>query len=290
MSQTLPPSEGYPVPPVPGGPVPPPATRGNAMAITGFVIAVVALVLCFVPIINNFAFFLALVGLVFGIIGLVRTRKGASHKGLAIASIVLAVLSGAGVLVSQSIYSNALDSLSDDLEVSTGEADDLAASDAEAGDAATTDEVTTGDETQTDAEEGTRANPFGFGQQVSNDDWTVDLGEPTLADDVVKKENPYNEAPADGMEYWLVPVKAVYTGTETGWPAGEVMVEFVGDDAKTYNDSCGVIPDDLMDVDELYEGGEADGNVCIQVPAGAEGTWTLTAGFLGEKVFFATAD
>lgn len=289
MSESLPPSQGYPVQPTPGAPVAPPAARGNAMAITGFVIAVVALVLCFVPIINNFAFFLALVGLVFGIIGLVRTRKGASHKGLAIASVVLAVLSGAGVLVSQSFYSNALDSLSDDLEASTGDSDDLVAGDTDAGDAATADEVTR-EEAPTDAEEGTRANPFAFGQQVSNEDWTVDLGEPTFADDVVKAENPYNEAPADGMEFWMVPVKAVYTGSETGWPAGEVMVEFVGDDAKTYNDSCGVIPDDLMDVDELYEGGEAEGNVCVQVPAGAAGTWTLTAGFLGEKVFFATAD
>ncbi|MFI2103952.1 FxLYD domain-containing protein [Isoptericola sp. NPDC019693] len=92
------------------------------MAITGFVIAVVALVLCFVPIINNFAFFLALVGLVFGIIGLVKTRKGAPRKGIAIASIIVAVIAGIGVVASQAFYSNALDSVSADLDKISGDA------------------------------------------------------------------------------------------------------------------------------------------------------------------------
>lgn len=284
MSQTAQPNPGYPANPAPGAPVPPSpqdSTRGNAMAITGFVVAVVALVLCFIPIINNFAFFLALVGLVFGIIGLVRTRKGAPRKGLAIASIIIAVLSGAGVLASQAFYSSALDSLSDDLDAATGtDSESPAAADDAAADDVTTDKAEA---------EGTRENPYAFGQQVSNDDWTVDLGKPKLADDIVKKENPYNEAPADGMEFWMVPVEATYTGAETGWPAMDISVAFVGDDAKTYNDSCGVIPDDLMDVDELYEGGQAEGNVCVQVPKGAEGTWTLTAGLLGENVFFSTA-
>ncbi len=117
----------------PGGYAPQPQAhgRGNAMAITGFVIAVVALVLCFIPIINNFAFFLAVVGLVFGIIGLVRTRKGAPRKGLAIAAIVLSVLAGAGVLISQAIYgamadsvSDSLDDVSADLDKAAGDATD----------------------------------------------------------------------------------------------------------------------------------------------------------------------
>ncbi|MFE5341077.1 FxLYD domain-containing protein [Isoptericola sp. NPDC056578] len=113
MSQTLPPSQGIPVPPTPAPPAP---QRGNAMAITGFVVAVVALVLCFVPIINTFAFFLALVGLVFGIIGLVRTRKGAARKGLAVAAIIVSVVAGAGVLISQAVYGAMADSVSESFD------------------------------------------------------------------------------------------------------------------------------------------------------------------------------
>jgi len=133
MSQTIPPAQGSPVPPVPSGPVQPLSDmaapkaprRGNAMAITGFVVAAVSLVLCFLPIINNFAFFLALVGLVFGIIGLVRTRKGASRKGLAVAAVIVSVVSGAGVLVSQAVYGAMADSVSQSLDDVSGDLDKM---------------------------------------------------------------------------------------------------------------------------------------------------------------------
>ncbi|MFE6969390.1 DUF4190 domain-containing protein [Isoptericola sp. NPDC057653] len=279
MSQTLPPTPGVPVPPAPFAPAP---QRGNAMAITGFVVALVALVLCFVPIINNFAFFLALVGLVFGIIGLVRTRKGANHKGLAIAAVILAVLSGGGVLVSQSIYSNALDSLSDDLEATTSsDQDGPTKSDEVASEAEEADDVST------DADAGSRENPYAFGQEVSNADWTVKLGKAHEATDEVLAANMFNEQPGQGMEYWIVPVTATYTGDETGLPMMDISVEFVGDDARTYSGTC-VAPDALTEVNELYAGGKAKGNVCVEVPKGAEGTWTLTAGLFNDPVFFTT--
>ncbi|MEL7975771.1 DUF4190 domain-containing protein [Isoptericola sp. F-RaC21] len=280
--QPYPGGPGYPQQPMyaqPGMMPQPIPRRGNAMAITGFVIAVVALLLCFIPIINNFAFFLALVGLVFGIIGLVKTRKGAAHKGIAIAGVILSVLSGAGVLVSQTIYGNALDSLSDDLEASAS--DPLAGADSASDSDGSADSVD-------DAEAGTRANPYAFSQKVSNDDWTVKLGKPHEATDKVLAENPYNEKPGKGMEYWMVPVSATYTGSETGLPMMDITVRFVGDDAKTYSDRCGVIPNDLADEGELYEGGHVDGNVCVAVPQGADGEWTLTAGIFNDPVFFRT--
>lgn len=116
---------GYPGQPTgPGqyGPGPgygsqPPAQQGSSgLAITGFVLAVVALLLCFVPIINNFAIVLALGGLVLGIVGLVKGRRTGAGKGLSIAAIVISVIAGIGVIVSQIIYSAALDDLSESLE------------------------------------------------------------------------------------------------------------------------------------------------------------------------------
>ena len=275
----------YPVPPAPGTPAP---DRGNGLAVAGFVVALVALLLSLIPIVNNGAFVLALVGLVLAVVGLVRARRGAPRQGMAVAGIILAVVSGAAVLASQAFYGSVLDDVSDALDDTpavTGEGAP-AEPDADAADQAATDEDVAADPEPAPAEEGTRDNPFTFAETVGNDDWTIDLGKPHEAWADIRAENPFNEEPANGMEYWIVPVEATYTGSETGTPWTDLTVEFVGDDNVTYSDSCGVLPDDLMDTDELYEGGSAKGNVCVAVPAGAQGTWTLTAGWFADPVFF----
>jgi hypothetical protein len=81
------------------------------------------------------------------------------------------------------------------------------------------------------------------------------------------------------MEYWIVPVSATYAGDATGNAGFDIAVKFVGSDNRTYDDSCGVIPDPFSDVGALYKGGSAQGNVCVAVPAGAEGLWTVSTSF-----------
>jgi hypothetical protein len=294
MSNSFP----QPAPPAPHSPAPTPApVRSNGLAVAGFVVGLVALALCLVPFVNNIAFVLALVGLVLAIIGLVKARRGAPRQGLAVAGIVLAALAGVGVLASQALYTSVLDDVSealDDTPAATDRAEsaeDAGTADEASEDQAAEDEVddVAADEqepVEPEAEAGTRDNPYRFSEVVSNDDWTVDLGKPREAWDSIRAENQFNEAPGDGMEFWVVPVEATYTGSETGTPWLDLTVEFVGDDSVTYSDSCGVIPDDLMDTDELYDGGTASGNVCVAVPADAQGSWTLTAGWFGDPVFF----
>ncbi|SDS28838.1 hypothetical protein [Jiangella sp. DSM 45060] len=68
----------------------------------------------------------------------------------------------------------------------------------------------------------------------------------------------------------------------------DLTFQFVGSDSVTYSDYCGVIPNDLADVGELYEGGVAEGSICVAVPAGADGLWTVSTTF-GEPLFL-TAD
>jgi hypothetical protein len=82
-----------------------------------------------------------------------------------------------------------------------------------------------------------------------------------------------------------VPLTATYTGDGTGSPGFDIRVQFVGSDNRTYGDSCGVIPNPRSDVGDLYNGGTANGNACVAVPAGAEGLWTVTNGF-GDPAFF----
>ncbi|ANC30968.1 DUF4190 domain-containing protein [Isoptericola dokdonensis] len=284
----------FPQAPAPAAPPVPPA-KGNALAVAGFVVALVSLVTCLVPIVNNLAFLGAVVGLALAVVGVVKARKGAPRGGLAVAGVVLAVLAGIGVLASQAFYGKVVDEVSAELsDLPTADDDGTAVEDAAAdappaGTAQDDVQDTAQDAAPAAAADGTREHPYRFSQDVSTDDWTVDLGRPYEAWDEIRAENEFNDAPADGTEFWIVPVRATYTGTETGTPWVDLTVEFVGDDSVTYSDYCGVIPDDLMDTDELYEGGTAQGNVCVAVPAGAPGAWTLTAGWFSDPVFFATA-
>lgn len=81
----------------------------SAMAIAGLVLGLIALLTSFIPIVNNLSFFVGILGLIFSAIGLAacirKTRKG---KGLAIAALVICILSCIIVLGTQSAYSAAL--------------------------------------------------------------------------------------------------------------------------------------------------------------------------------------
>jgi hypothetical protein len=72
-------------------------------AIIGLIIAIIGLLLSAVPIINNFAFVLALLALILGIVAIFVTRKGKRRgKGIAIATVILAVLAGIIVIEAKS--------------------------------------------------------------------------------------------------------------------------------------------------------------------------------------------
>lgn len=78
----------------------------KGLAVAGLVLGIIAVVLSAIPIINNFAFVLAALALIFGVIVLVKKQGG---RGQAIASVVLAVVAIVIVLVSQSFYGAVLD-------------------------------------------------------------------------------------------------------------------------------------------------------------------------------------
>lgn len=139
------------------------------------------------------------------------------------------------------------------------------------------------------AADGSRSRPFAIGTPVSNQEWEVTLGQPRDGTAEVLAENMFNDAPAEGMQYWIVPMTIQYIGQESGLPWIEITLKFVGADARTYSDDCGVIPNDVFQIDELYPGGVVDANDCVAVPAGADGLWTLQAGWLGDTVFFTAA-
>ena len=84
-----------------------PAT--SAMAIVGLVLGIVALATSWMPIFNNGSFFLALLGALFAIVGLVSTlRRTRSGKGLAIAGLIICIIACAAVLAAQQATSKAI--------------------------------------------------------------------------------------------------------------------------------------------------------------------------------------
>ena len=65
--------------------------QSNGLAVAGFVLALLGALMSFIPVVNIFGGFLAFLGLIFGIIGLVQSGKRRAGKGLSVAAIVLAV-------------------------------------------------------------------------------------------------------------------------------------------------------------------------------------------------------
>lgn len=227
--------------------------------------------------------------------GSVRERRPLWHRIAWPASTAAALLVGIGIGAAgddeahDSTLQATVEELTAERDRLQGELDDLQASESNDAAEAAEDDDRTDEETTAGGDEpsdvGSRDNPFAVGELVGNDDWEITIAEPYEAWDEIRAENQFNDPPPDGMEYYIVPVTVTYIGNDTGLPWADLDFAFVGDDNRTYSDRCGVIPDDLTDVDELYSGGTADGNVCVTVPAGGSGLWTLST-FLSEPVFF----
>lgn len=87
--------------------------RKSGLAIAGFIIAILAILGSAIPIFNNVSFFFAVVSLVFGVIGLIAIKKGKRvGQGLAIATIILSVLTFVVVIATQSFFSKVADDVS----------------------------------------------------------------------------------------------------------------------------------------------------------------------------------
>lgn len=87
-----------------------PPKQSNGLAVAGFVLALLGALSSFIPIVNIFGGFLAFLGLVFGVIGLVKSRAKGAGKGLSIAAIVLALAAFVIAVVVNIAATAALDS------------------------------------------------------------------------------------------------------------------------------------------------------------------------------------
>ena len=68
----------------------PQQSQGNGMAVAALVLGIIAVVLCFIPVLN---WILALLGIIFGAVGLSKANKiGGKGKGFAMTGLILGIV------------------------------------------------------------------------------------------------------------------------------------------------------------------------------------------------------
>ncbi|KZM36299.1 hypothetical protein OJAG_10120 [Oerskovia enterophila] len=133
-----------------------------------------------------------------------------------------------------------------------------------------------GDDQVAGEDGGTFDDPWALEGEVYTDEWSVLLEIPHEATAEILAHNDVNVSPADGMEYWIVPVDAMYLGPSSTVTAhGSIDLWFVDRDGNEYTEGCGDVPDSLVGTGLIGTDDSAQGNVCLEVPAGADGLWVL---------------
>ncbi|MFC7374852.1 MULTISPECIES: hypothetical protein [unclassified Brachybacterium] len=164
-------------------------------------------------------------------------------------------------------------------ETTEEETSEEAATEEEPTEEETTEEETSAEETTEEESQGgssggaaTKDDPAALGETVTIDDGdggTIDvtLGEPNWdATDEVLEANSYNEEPAEGETYILVPITATYHGDDSLEPGFSILVEYVSDAGNSYSLTSAVAPKDSLDVGTLYDGGTGEWEVPLLVP------------------------
>lgn len=246
----------YAPPPGPPAYAPPPTKKGAGLAIASMVLGIIALLLSWLPIINNLAAVLAVVGLGLGIPALIRARRGTSGgTGMAITGLVTSVLAIVLVVLTQMLFAKAIDEVTAELEAGTAQAD--ATPEAETAEEAT-DEVSAAPETV----------PLGVPAQVG--DYEVTLNAVELnGNATVAAANDFNEPPTG--QYVVLDLTATYVGDDEGMPGWDLTAVFHGSDARQYSDSdcMAVLPDDGAEAATLNPGGSDTFQFCLDVPPAA---------------------
>ena len=87
-------------------------TNKSGFATAGLVLGIIGMCTSFIPIVNNLSFVIALIGISFGIVSLLKKAS----KGQAIAGIIICVLAIVITINSQQALSDSFETISDDLD------------------------------------------------------------------------------------------------------------------------------------------------------------------------------
>ncbi|QFG69052.1 hypothetical protein [Ornithinimicrobium pratense] len=115
--------------------------------------------------------------------------------------------------------------------------------------------------------DGSRQNPFPRDAVLTGGDWTMTMADVSFdAADVVAAQNQFNDPPPPEHQYVMIDIEVSYHGeSEPVSPWRLMDFAIVGSGGNTFTDSCGVIPNPLRDVGDMYSGASASANVCMPV-------------------------
>ncbi len=141
--------------------------------------------------------------------------------------------------------------------------------------------------------DGTRANPFEANAMLTatltaGGEVSIGLGVANWdATEAVMAENQFNDEAPDGSTWVLLPVTIVNVSAPDAInPSRSFFVSYVAPDGRSFDEASAVIPGDLIDVGDLYEGGVAEGNMGFTIPTDAlGGLWAVKYGYGGDPVF-----
>lgn len=91
--------------------------KKSGFATAGLVLGIIGVCTSFIPIVNNLSFILGLIGILFGIVSLIKKAS----KKTAIAAIIVCVLAMYFTVSAQKSLSDSLDEVSENLDTATGE-------------------------------------------------------------------------------------------------------------------------------------------------------------------------
>ncbi|HZQ34663.1 MAG TPA: hypothetical protein VFD32_01940 [Dehalococcoidia bacterium] len=126
---------------------------------------------------------------------------------------------------------------------------------------------------------GTRDNPLPIGTAVDlGDGWQLKvLSVQPNATQAVLARNQFNARPPADHQFFIAQVQATYTGSGSAKFDGGFRLRTVGAGAvsySTFDDSCGVIPNELPD-SETFTGGTIAGNLCWDIRSSDAGSLVL---------------
>lgn len=145
----------------------------------------------------------------------------------------------------------------------------------EGGEEPTTDEPTTDespDAAPASGDTGTRDNPIALGETFTVNDGEggtldVTLGEINWdATSAIMEANQFNDPPAEGQTYVIVPVTVVYHGSGSFEPGFSLSIEYVSNAGNSYEETFVSHDNQAYDVGALYDGGSGSWDIVLAVP------------------------
>lgn len=248
---------------------PPPAGSKpkSGLTLAALIVGIVAIVCAVIPGLSFIAFLPALTALGLGIAGLVSKAPG---RGKAVTGVILGPIALlVAIIVSIGVIAGGVVQTVDEADpapVTEEEADPEPEPVEEA------------------PEEGTRENPSPAGSTIVISDnsgpiWEVTIGAANLnAADIIAAENMFNEPADAGSQYILVPVTFTYVGTTSGTPWLDIDIEYVSAAGTTHTEEFVVAPNQISDINEMYNGATATGNLVVMAPSTdiELGTWAIS--------------